>query len=55
MLSERSGPTTATLCNSPKDIRHCYRRENIPEDSVLRPDIADQFVSYSAGVLGCHT
>jgi hypothetical protein len=29
--------TTATRCNTPEDIRHCYRRENIPEDSVLQP------------------
>jgi hypothetical protein len=26
-----------TWCNTPEDIRHCYRRESIPEDSILRP------------------
>jgi hypothetical protein len=28
--------TTAKRCRTPKDIRHYYRSENIPEDSVLR-------------------
>jgi hypothetical protein len=24
-------------CNTPKDIRHCYRSEDMPEDGVLLP------------------
>jgi hypothetical protein len=31
--------TTATRCKVPKHIYHWYHRENIPEDSVLRPYI----------------
>jgi hypothetical protein len=37
MFSETSGLTRATWCNTSEDIRHCYRREDIPEDGVLRP------------------
>jgi hypothetical protein len=29
--------TAVTRTNFPENIRHCYRRENIPEDRVLRP------------------
>jgi hypothetical protein len=34
--SDALGLTRATRCKISKDIRHGYRRENIPEDSVLR-------------------
>jgi hypothetical protein len=34
-------PTKATRCNTLKNIRHFYRRENIPEDNVLRPYTGD--------------
>jgi hypothetical protein len=37
MFSETSGLTKAPRCTTAEDIRHCYRRENIPEYSVLRP------------------
>jgi hypothetical protein len=37
MFSQTLGLTTATQCNTPEDIRYCYRRENIPEDRVLQP------------------
>jgi hypothetical protein len=33
----------ATRCNIPEDVRHCYRREYIPEDSVLRPHRRQMF------------
>jgi hypothetical protein len=36
MFSETSVLTIATRCNTLEGIRHCYRRENIPEDRVLR-------------------
>jgi hypothetical protein len=29
--------SVAIRCNISEDIRHCYRRENIPEVSVLQP------------------
>jgi hypothetical protein len=39
MFSETSGLTRATRRNTPGDVRHCYRRENIPEGGVLWPYI----------------
>jgi hypothetical protein len=40
LFCEMSVVTTATRCNTPKDIRDCYRHENILEGSVLLPRIA---------------
>jgi hypothetical protein len=40
MSSETSVITTAAQYKVPKDFFHCYRRENIPEDRVIRPYIA---------------
>jgi hypothetical protein len=37
MVSETSVLTTATQYNVPEDIYNSYRRETIPENSVLRP------------------
>jgi hypothetical protein len=38
--------TTVTRCNISKEIHHCYRREKIPEDSVLQPYIVTEEVSH---------
>jgi hypothetical protein len=32
----------AKRCNAPEDIRHCCRRENMPEDSVIRSYISSE-------------
>jgi hypothetical protein len=37
IFSETSDLITATRYKVPKDIYHRFRRENIPEDSVLGP------------------
>jgi hypothetical protein len=39
VFSETLGLTRATRSNTPQDIYNFYRRENIPEDSVLTPYI----------------
>jgi hypothetical protein len=39
MFSETSVHTTATRYKVPEDIYNFYRRDNIPEDSVRRPQI----------------
>jgi hypothetical protein len=36
MFTETSGLSRATLCNTPEENRHCHRRENIPQGSILR-------------------
>jgi hypothetical protein len=45
MFSEASVLTRVTRCNIPIDVRHSYRRENIPKDGVLRPYTNGNFVS----------
>jgi hypothetical protein len=37
LFRETLGICRATRCNAPEDIPHFHRRENIPEDRILRP------------------
>jgi hypothetical protein len=39
---ETSNLTRATRHNIPEDVRYCYRRENIQEDSLIRTHIPEQ-------------
>jgi hypothetical protein len=48
MFSETSGLNAATA--APEDIRHCYRRENIPEDSALQHPL-DATITYNGVTL----